>query len=158
ELAADRGLLVVVRLAGEYEVIVGDGRLPRIDRVAAGDLVEGVNRERGRPVGRGQEIRVNAKRRPRRDLGVLVDAVRPHDLLGRRRATRGRRIRPLDPRRALEGRLEFAAADGEDAAAAPDLVFLRAERDRLVGLLLRLVGQPPRRWIEAELVAVTSIG
>src|SRR6185369_12664754 len=46
ELAADGGLLVIVSLACEDEVVVGDGRLPRKDRVAAGNLVEGVDRER----------------------------------------------------------------------------------------------------------------
>jgi len=35
EAGADRGLLVVVGPSGEDEVIVRDGRLARIDRVAA---------------------------------------------------------------------------------------------------------------------------
>src|SRR5207245_4956301 len=42
--AADRRLLLVVFLAREDEVIVGDRGLARIDRIAAWDLVERVNR------------------------------------------------------------------------------------------------------------------
>ena len=56
--------------AGEDEVIVGDRRLARIDRVAAGDLVERVDRERRRAVGRGQQIGVDPQRRP----GLELDA------------------------------------------------------------------------------------
>ena len=70
ELAADRRLLVVVVLAGEDEVIVGDRRLARKDRVAAGDLVEGVDRERRGAVRRRQQVGVDAQRRARRDLGA----------------------------------------------------------------------------------------
>ena len=59
ERAADARLLLVVVAPGEDEVIVGDGGLPRVDRVAAGDLVEGVNRKRRGAVGRRQQIRVD---------------------------------------------------------------------------------------------------
>ena len=94
ELAADRRLLVVGVAAGEDEVIVGDRRLARIDRVAAGDLVEGVDRERRGAVGGRQQVGVDAQRRAGlevRRLSVLVDAVRPDDLLGRRHARAPRR-------------------------------------------------------------------
>ena len=43
ELPPDRRLLVVVFLAGEDKMIVGDRGLSWIDRVAAGDLIECVN-------------------------------------------------------------------------------------------------------------------
>ena len=141
ELAADRRLLLVVVLAGEDEVIVGDRRLPRVDRVAAGDLVEGVDRERRGAVGGRQQIRVDAQRRARRrPRPILVDAVRPDDLLGRRHAPRAL----ADPASRLTGARSTDARnsrrpDGEDAAAPPDLLFLRRERHRLVGLPLRLV-------------------
>ena len=58
----------------------------------------------------------------------------------------------------VDRRLELAAADREDAAGLPDLVFLRRQRHRLVGLALRLVRQAPRLRIEAELVAVARVG
>ena len=83
--AADAGLLVVGLDAGEDEVIVGDRRLARIDRVAAGDLVEGVDRKRRGAVGGRQQVGVDAQRRARLELArlqILVDAVRPDDLLG----------------------------------------------------------------------------
>ena len=54
EFAADGGLLVVIPLAREDEVIVGDRRLPRKDRVAAGNLIEGVNGKRRGAVRGGQ--------------------------------------------------------------------------------------------------------
>ena len=44
--AADARLLLIVFAAREDEVVVGDGRLSRIDRVAASDLIERVNGER----------------------------------------------------------------------------------------------------------------
>ena len=69
ELPADRRLLVVVVFAGEDEVIVGDRRLARQDRVPAGDLVEGVNRERRGAVGGRQQIGVDAQGGAGRDLG-----------------------------------------------------------------------------------------
>ena len=53
--------------------------------LAAGDLVEGVNRERRRAVRRRQQIGVDAQRRARlqiRRRQLLVDPVRPDDLLG----------------------------------------------------------------------------
>jgi hypothetical protein len=54
EFPADARLLVVVGLAREDEVIVGDCSLARIDRAAARDLVERMNRERRRAIGRRQ--------------------------------------------------------------------------------------------------------
>ena len=71
EVAADRRLLVVVSLAREDEMIVGDRRLPREDRVAAGNLVEGVDGERRRPVRRRQQIGVDAQRRAGTTSAVL---------------------------------------------------------------------------------------
>ncbi len=82
ELAADARLLVVVFLAGEDEVVVGDRGLARVDGVAAGDLVEGVDGERRGAVGGRQQVGVDAQRRAGHDVGVLVHAVRPDDLLG----------------------------------------------------------------------------
>src|SRR5213083_2914934 len=61
ELPSNRGLLVVVWLPREDEVVVGDRGLPRKDDVAAGDLVERVNGERRRAVRRRQEIGVDAQ-------------------------------------------------------------------------------------------------
>jgi hypothetical protein len=54
EVAADAGLLLVGIEACEHEVVVRNGRLPRVDRGAAGDPVERVDGERRRAVGRGQ--------------------------------------------------------------------------------------------------------
>ena len=65
ERAADARLPLVVFAAREDEVIVGDCRLARIDGVASGDLVEGVDGERRGAVGRRQQIGVDAQRRAR---------------------------------------------------------------------------------------------
>ena len=89
---------------------------------------------------------------------VLVDAMRPDDLLGRGHAAGGV-PRPASRSRGVStDAAELTAADGEDSAAAADLFFLGRERHRLVGLLLRDVGQLARRGIERELVAVLRIG
>ena len=157
--AADGRLLVVVFFAGEDEVIVGDRRLARKDRVAAGDLVEGVDRKRRRAVGRRQQVGIDAQRRARLHLGVLVDAMRPDDLRGRRHAS----ARDRDPGNTTSGvrahrRRELTPADGEDAAALANLVFLRAQRHGRVGLALRHVGDLARHRLERELVAVSRIG
>ena len=151
-------LLVVVFLAGEDEVIVGDRGLARQDRVAAGDLVEGVDRERRGAVGRRQQVGVDAQRRARCHVGVLVDAMRPHDLRGRRHRARELRVREDHLGLALDRRAELAAADGEDAAALPNLVFLGAQRHRRVGLALRDVDDLPRDGFERELVAILRVG
>ena len=127
-MTADRGLAVVRLLAGEDEVIVRDRRLPREDRVAPGNLVEGVDRERGGPVGRGQQVGVDAQCRSGRDLRVLVHAVRPHDLLRGREPPGALGIRPRDLRTGLDRPPELAAADREDAAAPTDLLLLGGER------------------------------
>ena len=158
ELATDPGLLVVVRLAGEDEMIVGDRRLPRIDGAAAGDLIERVNRKRRGAVGRRQQIGVDAERRARPDVRVLVHPVRPDDLLRSRHAARhiGRRKDHL--RLALDRRSEFAAADREDAAALADLVLLGRQRNRRVAPVLRDVRDLARGRVERELIAVTRIG
>ena len=84
--------------------------------------------------------------------------MRPDDLLGRGHLRRGVRLRPVDGR-AREDRLaELAPADLEDAAAPPDLLFLRRQRHRLVGLASCDVAQLPRERIEGELVAVLRVG
>ncbi len=157
ELAADRGLSRVVLAAREDEVVVGDGGLARIDRRAAGDLVEGVDREGRRAIGGGKQIRPDAQRRPRLDRGVAVDAVRPDDLLGRRHGAGRLGIRKEDFRLRPHRGAELAAADGEDAAGDPDLFFLGREGNRRVGLALRFVGQDPCRRIERERVAVARV-
>ena len=60
--------------------------------------------------------------------------------------------------RAFDRAAELAAADGDDAAAPAEFVFLRRERQRIVGLILRDVGEPARFGIERELVAVARVG
>src|SRR5262249_15111138 len=142
ERAADRRLLVVVVPPGEDEVIVGDRRLAREDRLTARDLIERVDGKRRRAVGGGQEICVDAERGARRECGVLVAAVGPDDLLGRRQAAGGVRIGPLDRRRGLRRGGELTASGGEDAAGPSNLVFLRRQRNRLVSFSLGLVGEP----------------
>ena len=95
--APDRGLPVVVFAAGEDEVIVGDGRLARVDRVAAGDLIERVNRKRRGAVRCRQQIRVHPQRVAGLQLTpILVDAMRPDDLLGRRHPARERGVGEFD--------------------------------------------------------------
>src|SRR5437879_2690855 len=83
--------------------------------------------------------------------------MRPHDLLRRGHPPRQLGIRPLDagPRPYRSGK--FAPADRKDAARATDLVFLRRQRHRIVGLVQRFVPQSTRRGIETELVVVPSI-
>src|SRR5260370_11418724 len=111
ELASDAGLLVVDGAAREHEMVVRDRSLTRIDRVAAADLVEGMNRERRRSVRGREEIRIHAQGRAGlkvRRLQILVDAVRPDDLLGRRQAARGVFVRPVNSRSGLDGPAELA--------------------------------------------------
>jgi hypothetical protein len=158
ELPTDRRLPVVRLDAGEHEVIVGDRRLARADRVTARDLVHRVDRERRRAVGGGQQVGVDAQRLARPHLDVPVDAVRPDDLLRRRQPSGRPLVGPVDDRFALDRLAELASADCEDAAGAPDLVLLGRQRQRLVALALRLVGQPPRDRVERELVVVPSVG
>ena len=160
ERAADRRLLLVLGLAGEDEVIVGDRRLARIDEVAAGDLVERVDRERRRAVGGRQQIRVDAQR----ESGLEVLAVRGPGRRGaprrsaRSTSCRGRASRPASPapaRSSIE-RAQFPPAHGEDAAAPADLFFLRRERHGDVRPALRHVRDRARDRIERELVVVVA--
>ena len=113
-------------LAGEDEVIVGDRRLPRIDRVAAGDLVEGVDRERRGAVRRRQQIGVDAqRRRPGVTCAASLSTRCAHTICSVVViAARVLAIGPVDRRRAFDRRAELAPSDGEDAAAPADLVFL----------------------------------
>ena len=106
----------------------------------------------------GQQIGVDAQRRARFELGVLVDAMRPDDLLGRGHVPRAIRVRPGDLGRALDRGPELAAAEREDPAALPDLVFLGCERHRVVRLPLRDVGDPARDRLEEKFVAVARVG
>jgi hypothetical protein len=105
-------------------MIIGNRGLARIDRVAAGNLVEGVDGERRRPVGGRQQIRVDTQRGARLQVGgleILVDAVRPHDLFGRGHPPRRALVRPIDRWLRLQRALELAPADGKDPAAPADL-------------------------------------
>ena len=158
ELASDAGLLVVVRFPREDEVIVCDRRLPRIDRAPARDLIERVNGKWRGSVRRRQQVRIHAQRRTRLHVGVLVDAMRPHDLFGAGQSPRDVVRREDHLRIALDRRSELAPPDGEDPAAAADLVFLGRERHRRVAMAPRDVLNLPRRRIERELVAVPRIG
>src|SRR2546427_944047 len=157
ELLADRGLLVGVLLLVEHEVVVRDRGLSRIDRVAAGDLVERVDGERRGPVGRGEQVRVHAQRRAGPHVGAFVDAVRPEDLFRRGQAARGPLVGPGDPRCGAHGARELAPTDRDDPARAADLLLLRRERRGRVGLAARLVGERPRRGVEAERVALLRV-
>ena len=82
----------------------------------------------------------------------------PHNLFGRRETTGLPGVRPLDDRRGPDRRRELPAARGIDSAGLADLVLLRRERNGVVGSALRLVHQTARLRIEAERIAVASIG
>jgi hypothetical protein len=122
ERAPDARLLLVGLGAGKYEVVVRNGRLAR-EHGATRDLVEGVDGEGRGPVGRGQEVGVHAQGAPGFHARVLVDAVRPRDLLGGGESARGRFVGPPDRRRARHRFPELAATDGEDPARAANLVL-----------------------------------
>ena len=143
ELSSDRRLLVIVGLPGEDEMVVRDGRLPRKDRVAAGDLIERVNGERRRAVRRRQQIRVDAQRGAWPDLGGLIDAVSPGNLLGGGQTASLFGIGPLDVWRRSYRLCEFTTANLDNAAAPADLVFFRGQGNRFVRLALGLIGEPP---------------
>ena len=156
--ATDRRLLLVIIAAGEDEVIVRNRRLARADRVSAGDLVEGVDGEWCRAVGGRQQVRIDAERRPGGDRRVLVDAVRPEDLLRHRHRACTRGIGPVDRGRLLDGTAKLPTSGGEDAAAPADFVLLRRERQRHVVLALRQVAEAPGLGLEFQFVAVARIG
>jgi len=109
------------------------------------------------PSDAGSRSAVHAERRAGRDVGVLVDAVRPDDPFGRRHPPSGLVVRPFDLRLPPHRVGELAPADREDPARAADLVLLRRERLRVVGRALRLVREPAARGLEAERVAVLRI-
>ncbi len=164
ERRANRRLLVVLGLAGEDEVVVGDRRLARTHRPAAGDLVERVDGERRRAVGGGQQVGVDTDGRARLELASsqrFVHPVRPDDLFRRGHVARKRVIGKLDDRRRAarnHRRGQLALAEGEDAAALANLVFLRRERHGVIRPALRDVHDLARRRVERERVAVARIG
>src|SRR5262249_17396825 len=158
EGAADRGLLFVGIHSGEDEMVVRDGDLSRPDYVAARDLFEGVDGERRRAVARGEQVGVHAQSGSWSHLGVLVDAVRPQDLLAGREPARGVGIGPRDDRLGLDAGAELAATHREDAAALADLVLLGRERDRIVGRSAGHVPEPARIRVASELVAFLTVG
>src|SRR5205814_4498951 len=98
-----------------------------------------------------------ADRRARADIRVLVDAVRPEDLLGRRQLPRGFRVGPAYLRRATNRVRELPPSDLDDPAGPPDVLFLRRERRGLVGLAAGLVRQHARYRIERKHVAFLRI-
>src|SRR5205085_9888453 len=81
KIAPDRCLLVVGIPTGKHEVIVGDRRLAREDRVAARDLVEGMDGKWRRAVGGGKQVTPDPQGAAGSDLSVLIDSMCPHDLL-----------------------------------------------------------------------------
>src|SRR5699024_9825422 len=129
ELPRDRGLAVVGLLTREDEVVARERRPPRVDRVAARDRVERVDRERSRAVRGRQEVGVDAESLARRHPRALVDAVRPHDLRGRGHPARELRVGEGDLGRRAQRLEELATTDREDSARAPDLLLLLRERD-----------------------------
>ena len=144
--APDRRLLVVGVLAGEDEVVVGDRRLARVDRVAAGDLVEGVDGERRRAVGGRQQVGVDAQRRARRRPRRPCRRGGPRRSARwsscararrRRRATRSRGARSTDARNSRRPTAKMPPA-------AADLVFLGGQRQR------RRRSCPASRWRAAR--------
>jgi hypothetical protein len=138
-------------------MIVGDCSLTRIDRIA-GDLIERVNRKWRGAIGCREQIGVDAKRVAGVQLApVLIDAMRPDDLLRRRHRPGARGIRELNHRRAADGLTELAPPYGYDAAAAPDLVFLGRQWQRGVGGSLGHIRQTAGDRIEAEFVTILGI-
>ena len=158
ELAADRRLLVVVVLAGEDEVIVGDRGLARIDRVAAGDLVERVDRKRRGAVRGRQQIGIDAQRRAGLDLGDPCRRDAPRRSARWSSSVRARPDRPVDRRRASTD----VRNSRRPTAKMPPLRRISSSfgvsGTGLVGLALRDVGELPRHRIERELVAVLRVG
>ena len=161
EFTTDSCLLVVGVDAGENEVIVGDSRLPGIDGATPGYLVERVNRKRCSTVRSWEEVGVDAQGHARRQVGrpkILVDAMRPDDLLGRRHSRGGVRLGPVHDGARQHGLAELAPANREDTATSADLFLLWRQRDRIVRLALRDVSQLPRERIERELVPIAGVG
>ena len=158
ERAPDACLLVVVLTSGEHEVIVRDRRLPRVNRAAASDLVEGVDRKRRGAIRRWKQISVDTQRVAGLELPLLlVHPMRPDDLLCRRHRTRTRRIGKLDDRRSFDRAAQLSPSNGNNAAALSKLVFLGSERHRVVGSILRDVGELSRFRIEREFIAVACV-
>ncbi len=157
KLAPNRRLLVIVLLTSKDEVVVGNRCLPRVNRVPAGDLIERVNRERGRAIRRRQQIGVDPERVAWLDVRVFVNPMRPDDLLGRGHATGPFGVGKLHERLPGHRRLELSTTNRKDAAASSNLVFLGGQRHRLVPLASSNVLEAPRDGVEAELVAIARI-
>ncbi len=120
-----------------------------------------MNRKRRRAVRSRKQIGVDTQRDPRAELvrrQILVDAMRPDDLLGGGHPPGQLRRSPVERGTPADRAGELAPADGEDAAAPADLLFLRRQRHRRVGLVLRDVAQLSRIGIETEGVAVAGVG
>ena len=83
--------------------------------------------------------------------------MRPDDLFGGGQAPCRLGVGPFDDRRLRHRVAKLPAADVEDAAAAPDLVFFRREWKGLVRFALGLVGQRAGARIESKLVAISSV-
>src|SRR5678816_274881 len=102
-----------------------------------------MDREGRGSVRSGKEIREELDRGARLDLGALVHAVRPNDLLGRRHRLRFGGIGEAYVH-LLTSRPEFPPAGFEDAAAPANLLLLGRKWNRLVGFLLGEVLQCSR--------------
>src|SRR5205823_3570246 len=116
-------------------------------------------------------VRVRAgDERARRDETLLRE-IEVEDAVARRRvvrpahavevrellADRGPLVGPGDARCGAHGARELAPTDRDDPARAADLLLLRRERRWRVGLAARLVGERPRRGVEAERVALLRV-
>ena len=150
-------LLLIVLSAGEHEVVAGDRRLAGENGPPSRDRVEGVDGERRRPVRRGPEVRVQTQRRSRPDARILVDTVRPDDLLGQAQSPRLRRVRKFDARHASRRFGELAPAHFEDAAASPYLLFFFGEREGTIAPVLRDVRDLARLDVEGEFISVPRV-
>ena len=129
ELAGDGGLPVVRPVAGEDEVVIGEGGTRRKDDVASRDAIEGVDREGTRPVRRGEKIRVNPQGLSRCDPGLLFHPVGPDDLL------RGGHLSRLGGRRERQGRVDperFQKVTPSDGEVADEVVPLGPGSRRMI--------------------------
>src|SRR5262245_49288090 len=113
-------------------MVVGDCGLPRIDRPASGDLVERMNGKRCGPVRRRQEVGVEAKGFSRSDDGVLIDSMRPYNLLARGHVTGEFWIGPLHSWLCLHGFGKLTTTNRHNSTARADVVLFWCQRHRFV--------------------------